>query len=90
MDMTMGFNTFEKQDKILVGMSGGVDSSVTVRILQEQGFAVQGAVIRFPPAHDAAVDQARDAGAALGVPVHVIDAAGAFEREVVAPFCESY
>lgn len=49
MDMTMGFNTFEKQDKILVGMSGGVDSSVTVRILQEQGFAVQGAVIRFSP-----------------------------------------
>ena len=90
MDMTMGFNTFEKQDKILVGMSGGVDSSVTVRILQEQGFAVQGAVIRFSPAHDAAVDQARDAGAALGVPVHVIDAADAFEREVVAPFCESY
>ena len=29
----IGFNTFEKQDKILVGMSGGVDSSVAVRIL---------------------------------------------------------
>ena len=37
-----GFNTFEKQDRVLVGMSGGVDSSVTVRILQEQGFAVEG------------------------------------------------
>ena len=36
----LGFNTFEEQDKVLVGMSGGVDSSVTVRILQEQGFAV--------------------------------------------------
>ena len=86
----IGFNTFEKQDKILVGMSGGVDSSVAVRILQEQGFAVQGAVIRFSPAHDAAVEAAKDAGAALGVPVHVIDAAEAFEREVVTPFCESY
>ena len=42
---------------------------MTVRILQEQGFAVQGAVIRFSPAHDAAVDQARDAAAALGVPL---------------------
>ena len=29
-----GFNTYEKQDRVLVGMSGGVDSSVTVRILQ--------------------------------------------------------
>lgn len=48
-----GFNTFEKQDKVLMGMSGGVDSSVAVRILQEQGFSVQGAVIRFSPAHEA-------------------------------------
>ena len=31
-----GFNTFEKQDKVLIGMSGGVDSSVAVHILQEQ------------------------------------------------------
>ena len=54
-----GFNTFEKQDKILVGLSGGVDSSVAVRILQEQGFAVQGAVIRFSPAHESAVAAAR-------------------------------
>ena len=69
MDASLGFNTFEQQDKVLVGMSGGVDSSVTVRILQEQGFAVQGAVIRFSPAHDAAVEAAKDAGAALGVPV---------------------
>lgn len=86
----LGFNTFEQQDKVLVGMSGGVDSSVTVRILQEQGFAVQGAVIRFSAAHDAAVQAARDAGAALGVPVYVIDAEADFEREVVVPFCESY
>ena len=35
-----GFNTFEKQDKILVGLSGGVDSSVAVRILQEQGLSL--------------------------------------------------
>lgn len=86
----MGFNTYEKQDRVLVGMSGGVDSSVTVRILQEQGFAVEGAVIRFSPAHDAAVAAARDAARSLGVEVHVIDAAEAFDREVVTPFCESY
>ena len=85
-----GFNTFEKQDRVLVGMSGGVDSSVTVRILQEQGFAVEGAVIRFSPAHENAVAQAKAAAATLGIPVHVIDAGEAFEREVVVPFCESY
>ncbi len=85
-----GFNTFEKQDKILMGMSGGVDSSVAVRILQEQGFSVQGAVIRFSPAHDPAVQAARDAAATLGIPLHVIDAGQAFEANVVRPFCESY
>lgn len=86
----IGFNTYEKQDRILMGMSGGVDSSVAVRILQEQGFAVQGAVIRFSDAHQDAVKAAQDAAAALGVPLHVIDASADFEREVVAPFCESY
>ena len=85
-----GFNTYEKQDRVLVGMSGGVDSSVTVRILQEQGFAVEGAVIRFSPAHDGAVAEAKAAAKALGVPVHVIDAGADFEREVVAPFCADY
>ena len=86
----MGFNTFETQDKVLMGMSGGVDSSVAVRILQEQGFAVQGAVIRFSPAHDAAVEAARQAAGALGIELHVIDASELFEQQVVMPFCESY
>ena len=85
-----GFNTFEKQDKILVGMSGGVDSSVTVRILQEQGFSVQGAVIRFSAAHDAAVAAARETAETLKIPFHVIDATQAFEENVIQPFCESY
>ena len=89
-DYTTGFNTFEEQDKVLVGLSGGVDSSVTVRILQEQGFYVQGAVVRFSPAHDAAVAAARDCARALGITLHEIDAAALFEREVVSPFCESY
>ena len=85
-----GFNTFEKQDKILVGLSGGVDSSVAVRILQEQGFAVQGAVIRFSPAHDGAVAAARETAEALQIPLHVLDASQAFEDHVIRPFCESY
>ena len=85
-----GFNTFEKQDKILIGMSGGVDSSVAVRILQEQGFAVQGAVIRFSPAHDGVVAAAKETAEALHIPLHVLDAEQVFEDHVVRPFCESY
>lgn len=85
-----GFNTFEQQDKVLVGMSGGVDSSVAVRILQEQGFAVQGAVIRFSPAHEAAVEAARETAKALNISLEIIDAADVFETHVIQPFCENY
>lgn len=90
MDGSLGFNTFETQDKVLVGLSGGVDSSVTVRILQEQGFSVQGAVIRFSAAHDDAVTQAEEVAKHLMIPLHIIDATQSFETEVVAPFCKSY
>lgn len=85
-----GFNTFEKQDKVLMGMSGGVDSSVAVRILQEQGFSVQGAVIRFSPAHEGAVAAAQAAADTLQIPLHILDAGEDFDTQVVQPFCESY
>ncbi len=85
-----GFDTYETQDKVLVGMSGGVDSSVTVRILQQQGFAVTGAVIRFSPAHQAAVDAAKKAAGQLGVECVVLDVQDMFRERVITPFCESY
>ncbi|MBU3819763.1 MAG: tRNA 2-thiouridine(34) synthase MnmA [Candidatus Faecalibacterium intestinavium] len=85
-----GFDTYEVQDKVLIGMSGGVDSSVAVRILQQQGFAVTGAVIRFSPAHESAVEAARRAAEQLGIQCIVLDAQDLFEREVITPFCADY
>ena len=35
-----GFNTFEKQDKVLLGLNNGRDAAAALRILQQQGFAV--------------------------------------------------
>lgn len=37
-----GFDTYEQQDKVLVGLGGGTAAKVAVRILQQQGFAVAG------------------------------------------------
>lgn len=51
---------------------------------------MQGAVIRFSPAHGKAVAEAKRPAAALGVPLAVIDAGEAFEKEVVEPFCAAY
>lgn len=91
-DLTMGgsFSTFEKQDKILVALSGGVDSSVCIRILRDQGFDVQAVVIRFSPAHDKAVEAARTVAQQLEVPLIVEDCTELFEQAVIAPFCTQY
>lgn len=85
-----GFGTFEAQDKVLVALSGGVDSSVCVRILQEQGFEVHALVIRFSPAHDAAVEAARAVAGQLNVPLEVADCTALFDQAVITPFCEGY
>lgn len=77
-------------DRVLVGMSGGVDSSVCVRILRDQGFVVEGAVIRFSPAHDKAVAEAQTVADQLQVPLRVLDCQALFEQQVIRPFCDSY
>lgn len=76
--------------KVLVGVSGGVDSTVCVNLLQEQGYEVVGAVIRFSPAHAKAVQDAETVAQQLGIALYIIDAEDLFAKEVVAPFCKSY
>ena len=44
-----GFDTYESQDKVLMQMDGSTEAAVAVRILQQQGFAVVGAVVRLAP-----------------------------------------
>ena len=83
MDGALGFNTFEKQDKVLVGLNGGMDAAVTVRILQEQGFAVQAALVHFAGMADDAVETAQNAAKALDVTLHVIEAADTATDELL-------
>ena len=47
-----GFNTFEKQDKVLLGLNSGSDAAAAMRILRQQGFfshAAQCKVALFLP-----------------------------------------
>ena len=55
-----GFDTYETQDKVLVSMDGTVDCGVAVRILQQQGFGVAGAVVQL--AADQSLGRSRTAG----------------------------
>ena len=61
-----GFDTYEEQDKVLVGLGSGRGCRAAVRILQQQGFAVAGAVVRLSAEDDTSA-AAKEAAKALGI-----------------------
>ena len=69
-----GFDTYETQDKVLVSMDGTVDCGVVVRILQQQGFGVAGAVVQLATDQSAWAAAARQAAEALGIECIVLNA----------------
>ena len=69
-----GFDTYETQDKVLVSMDGTVDCGVVVRILQQQGFGVAGAVVQLAADQNAWAAAARQAAEALGIECIVLKA----------------
>ncbi len=78
-------------EKILVAMSGGVDSALAAALLVEQGFEVIGATMRIWEADDdRASDDAREVAQTLGIAHHVVDFRRDFEKQVVEPFIEVY
>lgn len=76
--------------KILVAMSGGVDSAVAASRLQQAGYEVYGVVFRMSPLHDAAVSAADNCCRKLGIPLTVRDMTAEFERVVIDEFCRQY
>ena len=69
-----GFDTYEQQDKVLVGLGGGTAAKVAVRILQQQGFAVAGAVVKLSAEEEPLVQSAKEAARALGIECATLNA----------------
>jgi tRNA-uridine 2-sulfurtransferase len=91
----------EKQPRVIVGMSGGVDSSATAALLQEQGYEVIGITLKLWPqdcvsrAEDKccgpqAVTDARAVCHKLGIPYYLIDEAAEFQDKVIQYFADEY
>lgn len=82
--------------KVLVALSGGVDSSVSAALLQEQGYHVEGAFIitwTAPWLPCTWREEHRDAmrvAAQLNIPFHTIDLSHEYERDVVKYFVTEY
>ena len=76
--------------RLLLGMSGGVDSAAAAVLLLRAGYEVEGATLLLAPggAQDAA-DAARCA-AVLGIPHRTVDLRGTFRREVMDVFAAEY
>jgi tRNA-specific 2-thiouridylase len=89
------------KQRVLLGMSGGVDSSVAGYLLREQDYEVVGVTMKVWPqdcisrAEDKccgpqAVADARAVAHALGIPHYVVDEADQFERVVIDYFASEY
>lgn len=74
--------------RILLGMSGGLDSTYAARRLLDDGHSVEGAVIVMHSHTE--TDAARVAAEALGIPLHIIPAEEQFDRCVVDCFVSEY
>jgi len=91
-------------DMVVVGMSGGVDSSVTAALLVQAGYQVIGVTLNVWPEGEAgaaieredaccalgAVEDARRVCASLGIPHYIVNFRQTFHREVIQNFVDEY
>ncbi len=98
---SLGFNKLEKDTKVVVAMSGGVDSSVVAALLQEQGYDVIGITLQLYD-HGAMVNKkgaccagqdihdARRVAEKLGIAHYVLNYENKFKESVMDDFVDSY
>ncbi|MGH6631300.1 MAG: tRNA 2-thiouridine(34) synthase MnmA, partial [Burkholderiales bacterium] len=91
----------QKKTRVLLGLSGGVDSSAAAALLLEQGYDVVGVTLKLWPqdcvnrAEDKccgpqAVTDARAVSHQLDIPYYLVDEAEDFQKQVIHYFAEEY
>ena len=75
---------------VLVGMSGGIDSTAVCTMLLEQGYRVEGLTLVTCDAGERAANEAAALAMRLGIPHHVADVRSEFRNLVIQPFIDAY
>ena len=74
------------EHRVAVGLSGGVDSSLTAALLVEAGWQVEGLTLWLMSGKACCAEGLVDAAGIcdqLGIPHHVVDARDSFQKEIV-------
>lgn len=82
----------KENNKVLLGMSGGTDSSVAALLLQDAGYEVTGITFRFfeKDGNTEYLDDARDLCCTLGIPHLIYDARKMFQEKIIRYFIQEY
>ena len=80
--------------KVLIAMSGGVDSSVAADIIKSQGYEAAGAIMSLFGDEGSGkpedVQDARSVAQSLGMPFYVLELSEDFKKSVITDFVEAY
>jgi len=83
-------NAISREKKVLVAMSGGVDSSVAAYLLAEEGYEIVGITMYFNEFAKAHLEDAARVCNQLGIKHICLDLTGQMKKKVIAPFVKEY